>query len=278
MHRSTAHCIKDLERSGQLVRIQREVDPYLEMAEIHRRVFAAGGPAILFERVKGSDFPAASNLYGTIERARFIFRKTIKRVQALIALKADPSQLFRRPSSGFYALRGALHALPRRTVGAPVRYRRTTIDRLPAIQSWPMDGGPFITLPQVYSEGRRAGLMQSNLGMYRVQLSGNEYSPGEQIGLHYQIHRGIGVHQTEAMERNRPFPVSIFVGGPPAHTFAAVMPLPEGVPEVAFAGALAGRAFRYSLDRWKDEKGHRVRQVVSADADFCITGIVEPDL
>ncbi|MCB1168038.1 MAG: UbiD family decarboxylase, partial [Leptospiraceae bacterium] len=102
--------------------------------------------------------------------------------------------------------------------------------------------------------------------------------PGEQIGLHYQIHRGIGVHQTEAMERNRPFPVSIFVGGPPAHTFAAVMPLPEGVPEVAFAGALAGRAFRYSLDRWKDEQGRRLRQVVSADADFCITGIVAPDL
>lgn len=279
-YKSTGDCVKDLEKHSRLIRIQQEVDADQEMAEIHRRVFAAGGPAILFERVRGSDFPAVSNLFGTIDRARFIFRRTIRRVEALIGLKADPMAGLKRPTNLYHALRAALTALPRRSLGGAVRYRRTTIDRLPFIKSWPMDGGPFITLPQVYSEDiSRPGTMQSNLGMYRVQLAGNEYRTNEEIGLHYQIHRGIGVHHSKALEKGRPFPVSIFVGGPPAHTFSAVMPLPEGLPEVAFAGALAGRAFRFSLDRWKDAKsGQRIRQVVSSDADFCITGIVEPDL
>lgn len=279
-YKSTADCVKDLEKHSMLVRIPNEVDPHLEMAEIHRRVFAAGGPALLFERVRGSDFPAVSNLYGTLDRARFIFRKTIRRVESLISLKADPASALKKPASLYHAFRAGLTALPRRVHGGAVRYRRTTIDRLPFIQSWPDDGGPFITLPQVYSEDAyKPGVMKSNLGMYRVQLAGNSYKKGEQIGLHYQIHRGIGVHHSRALEKGRPFPVSIFVGGPPAHAFAAVMPLPEGLPEVAFAGAMAGRAFRYSVDRWKDkETDHRIRQLVSADADFCITGILEPEL
>lgn len=278
-YKSIRDCVKDLEKNSHLIRIQKEVDPHLEMAEIHRRVFEAGGPAILFERVRGSDFPAVSNLFGTLERARFIFRRTIRRVQSLISLKADPTSGLKRPSNLYHALRAGMTALPRRALGGAVRYRRTTIDRLPYIQSWPMDGGPFITLPQVYSEDAYIpGLMKSNLGMYRVQLAGNDYRTNEQIGLHYQIHRGIGVHHSRALEKGRPFPVSIFVGGPPAHTFAAVMPLPEGLPEVAFAGALAGRAFRYSVDRSKEPGGQRIRQVLSADADFCITGVVEPEL
>ena len=279
-YRNIRDCVKDLEKHSHLIRISQEVDPNLEMAEIQRRVFAAGGPAILFERVRGSDFPAVSNLFGTLDRARFIFRKTIRRVQALIGLKADPSSGLKNPANLYFALRAGLNALPRRVPGGAVRYRRTTIDRLPFIKSWPRDGGPFITLPQVYSEDAfKPGVMQSNLGMYRVQMAGNDYRTNEQIGLHYQIHRGIGIHHSRAIEKGRPFPVSIFVGGPPAHTFSAVMPLPEGLPEVAFAGALAGRGFRYSVDRNRDRlSDSRLRQVVSADADFCITGIVEPGL
>ena len=119
---------------------------------------------------------------------------------------------------------------------------QTTIDQLPQLQSWPNDGGAFITLPQVYTEHADApGLHRSNLGMYRIQLSGGEYKPNEEIGLHYQIHRGIGVHHAAAIRNQQPFHVNIFVGGSPAMNLAAVMPLPETVSELLFAGALGGR-------------------------------------
>ncbi|HEY2370264.1 MAG TPA: UbiD family decarboxylase, partial [Polyangiaceae bacterium] len=137
----------------------------------------------------------------------------------------------------------------------------------PRVRAWPRDGGPFITLPQVYTEHPDApGAMKSNLGMYRVQLSGNDYEEDE-VGLHYQIHRGIGVHHAAAIARGEPLRVNIFVGGPPAMTLAAVLPLPEGVPEVAFAGVLAGRAARFV-------KGTPPRSLaVHADADFVIRGV-----
>ena len=266
-YRSLRACVEDLDKNNHLVRIQAEVDPYLEMAEIHRRVHQAGGPAILYEHVKGSPFQAVSNLYGTLDRSRFIFRKTLNNVKRMIALRADPAELLKSPFSMLGVPFAALKALPRKT-GRPVVTRNTTrIDALPGIHSWPEDGGPFITLPQVYSEDpARPGIMTSNLGMYRAQLWGNRYRKNEQIGLHYQIHRGIGVHHTRALEKGEKLRVSIFVGGPPAHSFAAVMPLPEGLPEVAFAGALAGRRFRY-----KYHQGY----MVSGDADFCIVGTIE---
>src|SRR5690606_30406744 len=143
----------------------------------------------------------------------------------------------------------------------------TTIDALPRIRSWPEDGGPFITLPQVYTEDPdRPGIFRSNLGMYRIQLAGNQYGANE-IGLHYQIHRGIGAHHAAALRRGEPLRVSIFIGGPPSHTLAAVMPLPESISELLFAGMLAGRRFRY-----KRHDGY----LVSSDADFVITGTVDP--
>ena len=268
---SLRKCVEDLERHGHLVRVTEEVDPHLEMAEIHRRVFDAGGPAVYYERVKGSPFPAVSNLYGSLERSRFIFRDTIKAVAGVIQLRADPSVLFKQPLSFLKAPFVGLSALPKRKwFGGKALYGKTNLDRLPQVKSWPMDGGPFVTLPQVYTEdAARPGWAKSNLGMYRVQLGGNDYRPNEQIGLHYQIHRGIGVHHARAIERGVPFRASVFVGGPPAHAFAAVMPLPEGLPEVTFAGALAGRRFRYAR-----RDGH----VISTDADFCICGVVEDDL
>jgi 4-hydroxy-3-polyprenylbenzoate decarboxylase len=141
---------------------------------------------------------------------------------------------------------------------------------LPQLKSWPDDGGAFVTLPQVYSESAaRPGFRRSNLGMYRVQLSGNSYRPNEEVGIHYQIHRGIGVHHAEAIERNAPFRVNIFVGGPPALTIAAVMPLPEGMPELSFAGLLAGR--RIVMICRPGELP------IPAEADFCITGTIDPD-
>lgn len=267
-YRSLKECVIDLERNGMLIRIKEEIDPYLELAEIQRRLYEEQGPAVLFENIKGSQFPAVTNLFGTIERTHFIFRRTLKQVKKIVKLKADPSQFFRSPFKYMDTPWVAMKALPLPSLGkAPVSYGKTQLDQLPQLTSWPMDGGPYVTLPQVYSEDPlKPGVMQSNLGMYRIQLAGNDYIPNKEIGLHYQIHRGIGVHHAHAIEKGEPLKVSIFVGGPPAHTFAAVMPLPEGLSELMFAGMFAGRHFRYVR---KD--GY----LLSADADFCIVGTID---
>jgi 4-hydroxy-3-polyprenylbenzoate decarboxylase len=267
-YRTLAECIDDLERSGQLVRIEIEVDPCLEAAEIQRRVYRAGGPAIYYARVKGCSFPMVSNLFGTIERARFIFRDTLQAVERLLALKVDPAGAFKQPWQSIRAARTASHMLPKFVRSAPVLAAETTIGRLPQIKSWPNDGGAFVTLPLVYTEDAdRPGWPKSNLGMYRAQLSGGEYQADREVGLHYQIHRGIGVHHAAAARRGEELRAHIYVGGPPALTVAAVMPLPEGIPEVTFAGALAGHRMRFQ----KREAG----LPVLAESDFCIVGSVE---
>ncbi len=264
-YNSLEACLNDLERTHQLIRIKEEVDPELEMAAIQLRVYEAQGPALLFENVKGSSFRAASNIFGTLERSRYIFRDTYRQVQTLITLKNDPAKGLRYPFRHLRTGWAALKALPLRDRGSkPVLQQEVKITDLPLIRHWPKDGGAFITLPQVYSEDiEKPGLFNANLGMYRIQLNGNEYDLNKEIGVHYQIHRGIGVHQAKSNQRGEPLKVSIFVGGPPAHTLAAVMPLPEGMSELNFAGLLAGRRFRYI---YKD--GY----CISTEADFVITG------
>ncbi|MEO1628745.1 MAG: UbiD family decarboxylase, partial [Bacteroidota bacterium] len=266
-YKSMMDCVKDLERHGQLLRIKTEVDPDQEMAEIHRRIFDAGGPAILFEKVKGSPFKAVSNIYGTFERTEFIFRHTIEKVRKVIELKADPANLAKNPFRYLSAPFTALSALPRqKRFSTPITYGTTTVGQLPQVKSWPMDGGAFVTLPQVLTMPPGSpNMMQSNIGMYRIQLSGNEYIQDEEIGLHYQLHRGIGVHHTQYNQLDEPFRASVFIGGPPSHAFAAIMPLPEGLSEMTFAGMLGGRRFGYVR-----KEGH----ILSADADFCITGTI----
>ncbi|MFN7014313.1 MAG: UbiD family decarboxylase, partial [Bacteroidia bacterium] len=266
---SLQECILDLEKNKQLVRIKEEVDPYLEMAAIHLRVFEADGPALLFENVKGSKFPAVSNIYGNKKRTEFIFRDTIESVKTMIRLKGDPMAALKQPHRFIGTAFQALNALPKKVSSGPILYNEIKISNLPQIQCWPMDGGPFVTLPQVYSEDiDKPGIMNANLGMYRIQLSGNEYIQDKEIGLHYQLHRGIGVHQTKAHQKNLPLKVSVFIGGPPSHAFAAVMPLPEGISEMTFAGALGGRRFQYI-----QKDGY----TISADADFVICGEVYPN-
>ncbi len=269
-YRNLKECLIDLERAGQLVRLDQEIDPYLEAAEVQRRVYQAGGPAIVYERVKGCRFPMVSNLFGTLERTRFLFRDALQAVRHLVELKIDPMAFWKNPWQYRGVARAALSMLPRRVRSGNAVRNETTIDQLPQLQCWPDDGGAFVTLPEVYSENvDRPGLMQSNLGMYRVQLSGGEYQPNQQVGLHYQIHRSIGVHHAAAIRRGEPFRVNIFVGGSPAMMLAAVMPLPEGLSELTFAGALSRRPIRM------------IRQntglPVYAEADFCICGTVDPD-
>jgi 4-hydroxy-3-polyprenylbenzoate decarboxylase len=270
-YRTLRQCVADLERHRHLVRIAAEIDPHLEMAAIHRRVYAAGGPALLFERVKGCDFPMVSNLFGTLERTRFLFRDAIERVRRLVELKVDPAAFWKAPWRFANVPLAGWHALPRRVRRGPILTHETTVRRLPQLKCWPRDGSPFVTLPAVYTEDAdRPGWRHSNLGMYRVQLGGNNYVADREVGLHYQIHRGIGVHHAKAIRKGVPFRVNVFVGGPPSLPLAAVMPLPEGMPEIAFAGALGGR--RVDLvtpPGWP--------LPIPAQADFCICGTVDPE-
>ncbi len=269
-YRNLRDCITDLERHGHLLRLPQEVSADLEAAEIHRRVCENGGPAILFENVADCSFPMVSNLFGTLERARFIFRDSLQTVGNLVQLRKDPLWLLKNPLQIPGTLRtiAAMRFAPCRT--GPVMECRTTVDQLPQLKSWPMDGGAFVTLPQVYTEDpERPGYMGSNVGMYRVQLSGNRYRPNEEIGLHYQLHRGIGFHHSAAIEKGIPFRVNVLVGGPPSLAVAAVMPLPDNFPEVAFAGALSRRPLRMVRQQG--------RPMICAEADFCISGTVDPD-
>ena len=269
-YKSLRACLDDLEKNNHLVRIKEEVDPNLEMAAIHLRVHEMGGPAILFENVKGTEFKCASNIFGTLDRSKFIFRDTLSKIQTLIEIKNNPIKALKNPFKYANISLTALSALPlKNPLSKPVLFKETTIDKIPLIKHWPMDGGAFVTLPQVYSEDiDKPGIMNANLGMYRIQLNGNDYILNKEIGLHYQLHRGIGVHQSKANKLGKPLKVSIFIGGPPSHSVAAVMPLPEGLSEMTFAGALGNRRFRYTY-----QDGF----CVSTDADFVITGEVYPN-
>ena len=264
-YKSLKACLKDLERQGHLVRIKEEVDPYLEMAAIHLRVNENNGPAIWFENIKGCSFSAASNLFGSLERSKYIFRDTLEGVKRVVQLKKNPIQALKDPFGHILAI----NALPYRQRLIEPTFYETQLSSLPQIQSWPQDGGPFVLLPQVYTEDcALPGVMHSNLGCYRIQINGNDYLENREMGLHYQLHRGIGVHQKKCNDYGLPLKVSIFVGGAPAQTLAAVMPLPEGMSELTFAGLMNNRRFRYFK---KDGF------VMSSDADFVITGEVLAD-
>ena len=273
MYKSLEQALLDLEKAGMLKRIHAEVDPHLEMAEIARENFRQGGPALLFEHVKGSKFRAACNIFGSDERFNFLFRDGFEQTKIAVSFKANPveffKQAFRHPLQLFQAGFAGIKSLPRRS-GSIKDFEECSLSDLPQLVSWPLDGGAFITLPQVATRpSENASIMQTNVGMYRIQISGNDYIPNEECGLHYQIKRDIARHHQKALEEGRPLKVSIFIGGPPSHTFAAVMPMPENLSELLFAGMLGNRRFRYF-----EHDGY----LVSSDADFCILGELEPGL
>ena len=209
----TQDIIDDLEKYHDLVRIPHEVDPNLEMAEIHRRVYQADGPAIFFERVKGSPFPAASNLIWHPGPGKIYFQTHVKpAVQRLMEIVADPAVFLKSPHNYLSLPITLWRMLPKKVVSGPVFEHTTTLDRLPQIRCWPEDGGAFVLLPQVYSEDpAHPGIMRSNLGMYRIQLSGNQYVANREAGLHYQIRRDIGIHHATALKLNQPLRVSTAV-------------------------------------------------------------------
>ncbi len=284
IHRTLTDAVTDLERHGHLVRVDHPIDPNLEMAEIQRRLYARGGPAVLFTRPAGTRFPMLANLFGALDRTRFLFRHTIPTVKKLVALKADPASAAKRFWEYWDLPFQALKTLPKRVRSGPVLANRIPLTHLPQLTCWPNDGGAFVTLPLVYTEHPdRPGWQKSNLGMYRVQISGNEYDPETEVGMHYQIHRGIGVHHAAAVRRGERLHVHVCVGGPPALTVSAVMPLPEGMPELAFAGALGGRRVRLvrvaGSRREPDSESLSARAThpiaIPADCDFVISGYID---
>ena len=256
-----------LRAENELVEIHAEVDPDLEAAEVHRRVIAAGGPALLFTRVKGSPWPAVTNLFGTARRVGLAFGK---RPQQLVQRLAELPHTMLPPTLGALwrhrDVLGSLLKVGRRNVRrAPLLAAVDTpprLSRLPLLRTWSEDGGAFVTLPLVYTQDPHG--LGSNLGMYRVQ----RYSD-DTAGLHMQIGKGGGFHLAEYERLGRVMPVHVTIGGPPALMLGAIAPLPENVPEVLLASLLLGqrlRCARTAASAWP----------VFADAEFCLVGEVRP--
>jgi 4-hydroxybenzoate decarboxylase subunit C len=267
-HPNLRSFLDTLAREGELIRIEETVDPFLELAEIQRRVVAQAGPALLFTRVKGTAFPVATNLFGSRRRIDLAFGEDPVR---LCKRMVDAANLMMPPSAkalwDFRDLAGTLRRLgtkPCRT--GPVLARVVDppkLTMLPQIQAWPLDGGPFLTLPLVYTEHPETG--KSNLGMYRNQIFDDCT-----LGMHFQIHRGGGFHYHAASQLGQALPVNLFLGGPPALTMSAIAPLPENVPELVLASLL--QAGKINVIR-----NPRISPLpLIAEADFALVGRIPP--
>lgn len=261
--------IELLRRENQLHVIDEEVDPYLEIAEIHRRVIERQGPALLFTNVKGSDFPVVTNLFGTAKRLELAFgRRPQQFVQDLVNLTESimpPRAKTLWENRGLF-LDSLKIGLKRRKDGPILENcqlppRLTT---LPMLTSWHSDGGAFVTLPLVYTE--HPGGKGHNLGMYRIQRYDDTTT-----GIHWQIHKGGGYHYHEAEKLNQPLPMTLYIGGPPALMLSAIAPLPEDIPELMLTSLLLGRKLEMTPD---PKGGHRL----VANAEFAVRGVVPPHL
>jgi UbiD family decarboxylase len=260
--------IDQLRRDQDLVVVDAEVDPVEEAAEIHRRVIAAGGPALLFTRVKGASFPLVTNLFGTARRAELAFGK---RPQQFLQRLVHLAETILPPTAGkLWDARDvaweARRVGTRRRASGPVTEivtRDVRLDRLPVITCWPEDGGPFVTLPLVYTTHPEKG--GPNLGMYRLQV----HSPSS-TGMHWQIGKGGGFHYAVAEAKGQPLPATVFLGGPPALILSAIAPLPENIPELLLASLIAGE----KIAQVEGPNGHPHPLV--AQAEFALMGTVVP--
>src|SRR5437588_6344161 len=269
MHRNLRSFLELLRRERDLVEVGAEVDPYLELAEVHRRVIERGGPALFFRKVHSSRYPVVTNLFGTERRIELAFGpKPESLVRA--AGRVAESLLPPRPAALWQHRALALEALKlgtRRVRRAPVTEvfeRPARLDELPVLTTWAEDGGPFFTLPLVYTE--HPATRKHNLGVYRMQRF-----DARTTGMHWQIHKGGGFHYHEAEASNQPLPVTAFLGGPPALILSAVAPLPEDVPELILASVLAGEKIRVAENPLY-AGAHRL----VAEAEFALVGQVPP--
>ncbi len=262
---SLAAFVRALRAAGELAVVDAEVDPRLEIAEITDRVVKAGGPALLFRAVRGSAFPVLTNQFGTERRAAMALRaRTLAEVEERMRRTIDlgmPEGLGGKLGRLASLAQAGFSAIPRRVERAAVQ--EVVLDppdlaKLPVLTTWPLDGGPFITLPLVFT--RDPETRRFNVGMYRVQIY-----DGVTAGMHWQRHKQGRAH---AAKWGRRIPVAVAVGGDPALTYAATAPLPPIVDELAFAGFLRGAPVRIA-------KALTVDLDVPADADFVIEGWVD---
>ena len=235
-----------LKKEDQLLVIDEEVDPYLEIAEIHRRVIAAGGPALLFTRVKGSQFPVTTNLFGTNLRLELAFGKKPQQfVRDIVRLAESimPLSFAKIWGSRNLLLDGLKIGIKTSNRGPVLENCQSParLGSLPMLTSWHSDGGPFVTLPLVYTEHPDG--KGHNLGMYRIQRHDDTTT-----GIHWQIHKGGGYHYYEAEQRNQSLPMTLFIGGPPALMLSAIAPLPEELPELLLSSLLIGDKLRMTRD------------------------------
>jgi UbiD family decarboxylase len=256
-----------LRSAGEIVEVDAPVDSKLEAAEIHRRVIAAGGPALIFRNVKGAAFPLTTNLFGTQRRVEMAFGSKpgdiIRQVARL------PEELVPPSLGKIWQKRSLFGSLAK--VGSKVRgqgpvtqvvEKTAGLDRLPALTTWKRDGGPFLTLPLVLTHHPDTGV--PNLGMYRSQVFDDR-----RVGVHMQIGKGGGFHLAAAEAAGQPLPVRIHLGGPPALMLSAIAPLPENVPELLLASLCLGR----KLPMAKDPSG---QHPIVADAEFVLCGDIQP--
>lgn len=262
--------IDALRAKNEIVEIDVEVDPYLELAEIHRRVIEQGGKALLFKRVKGSPFPAVTNLFGTIKRIDMAFGPEPEAFVARLAHLAQdmlPPKISKLWAARDMAWKGLKVGLTEAAFGPILENKMSLasgkgLDLLPAVVQWPEDGGRFVTLPLVYTENPIT--KKSNLGMYRIHLYDSKTT-----GMHWQIERGSGNHYYIAEQRNEALPTTLYIGGPPALMIAAIAPLPEDIPELLAASLLMGE----KLPRCRTSES--VHPLIT-EAEFAVVGHVPP--
>lgn len=270
MHKNLRSFLKTLRKENELVEIEALVDPYLEIAEIHRRVIRENGKALLFKNVKGSAFPVTTNLFGTSKRIELGFgegplefvKRAVEMVESLLPPK--PKLLWQYRDLAWLSLKLGTKNVSNAPV-LQVSQSPTDLNKLPILQLWHEDGGHFVTLPLVYTESPSSG--KHNLGMYRVQKYDSSTA-----GIHWQIHKGGGFHYHEAEKSNQSLPINVFIGGPPAMILAAIAPLPEDVPELMLASLLSGRKIATA----KNPLESRLRLL--AEAEFVICGTVPPKI
>ena len=263
------HFIKTLEDEKELVRISTPVDPYLEITEVADRISKAKGPALLFENVKGSEYPLLINAFGSYKRMNLAlncsnFDDIADKIRGLLKMQPPAGMLDKIKM--LFKLKELASFTPKKVTQAPCQQVITDkgpmLDRLPIQTCWPHDGGPFVTLPLVVSKDPDSGIQ--NLGMYRMHKYNNT-----QTGMHWQYNKDGARHYAKYKERNQRMEIAVALGGIPAVTYGATAPLPPDINELMFAGFLEGKAIEIV-------KAKTVDLYVPAESDFIIEGYIDP--
>ncbi|MFH0974914.1 MAG: menaquinone biosynthesis decarboxylase [Spirochaetota bacterium] len=271
MYKNIREFINALDARGELKRITAEADPLLEITEIADRVSKQNGPALLFEKVKGSSFPLLINAFGSYERMQMAlncnsFEDIAKRIESY--MKMQPPAGLTDKIKMLLSLKEIADFLPKTVKHAPCQEKMldtasALLDAIPILTCWPHDGGPFVTFPIVITKDPDNGIQ--NAGMYRM----HKYDKAT-TGMHWQYNKDGANHFSRYRNAGKRMDVAVALGGSPAVTYAATAPLPPNIDEFMFAGFLNSRAVELV-------KAKTVDLMVPAESDFVIEGYVDPE-